>query len=175
MTSPGPKIYVAGHRGMVGSAITRVLQRKGNCEIVTRSHENLDLTNQRDVRTFFATERPQQVYLAAARVGGIHANNTYPAEFIYNNLVIEANVDPTDIDVVHPGLEAQVRLTAFSVRNAKPCCRTSVFQRTRNHGSPGSSGSRAASNTARRPTQAPSINPTRGSAGASSPRWPLDM
>ena len=92
MTSPGPKIYVAGHRGMVGSAITRVLQRKGNCEIVTRSHENLDLTNQRDVRTFFATERPQQVYLAAARVGGIHANNTYPAEFIYNNLVIEANV-----------------------------------------------------------------------------------
>jgi GDP-L-fucose synthase len=92
MTSPRPKIYVAGHRGMVGSAIVRVLQQKGNCEIVTRSHENLDLTNQRDVRTFFATERPQQVYLAAARVGGIHANNTYPADFIYDNLVIEANV-----------------------------------------------------------------------------------
>ena len=87
-----PKIYVAGHRGMVGSAIVRVLQRMGQTNIVTRTHRELDLTTQADVREFFDTEKPDQVYLAAAKVGGIHANNTYPAEFIYENLMMEANV-----------------------------------------------------------------------------------
>jgi GDP-L-fucose synthase len=86
------RIYVAGHSGMVGSAIIRVLQEKGNREIITRTHSELDLTNQRAVQLFFETERPEQVYLAAAKVGGIHANNTYPAEFIYTNLMIEANI-----------------------------------------------------------------------------------
>lgn len=89
-----PKIYVAGHRGMVGSAIMRQLlaQRHPADRIVTRTHAELDLTNQADVRAFFATERPDQVYLAAAKVGGIHANNAYPAEFIYQNLMMQANV-----------------------------------------------------------------------------------
>jgi len=89
-----PKIYVAGHRGMVGSAIVRTLLGQGvrPQDIITRTHAELDLTNQTEVRAFFAAERPDQVYLAAARVGGIHANNTYPAEFIYDNLMIEANV-----------------------------------------------------------------------------------
>jgi len=87
-----PKIYVAGHRGMVGSAIVRTLQAAGHTNIVTRTHAELDLTDQAAVRTFFATEKPDQVYLAAAKVGGIHANNTYPAEFIYQNLMMEANV-----------------------------------------------------------------------------------
>jgi GDP-L-fucose synthase len=86
------KIYVAGHRGMVGSAIVRTLQERGQTHIVTRTHAELDLTDQAAVRTFFATEKPDQVYLAAAKVGGIHANNTYPAEFIYQNLMIEANI-----------------------------------------------------------------------------------
>ena len=89
-----PKIYVAGHRGMVGSAIVRQLLAQGHPvdRILTRSRSELDLTDQATVRTFFATERPEQVYLAAAKVGGIHANNTYPAEFIYSNLMVEANV-----------------------------------------------------------------------------------
>ena len=89
-----PKIYVAGHRGMVGSAIVRQLLAQGHLadRIVTRTHAELDLTNQAAVHAFFATEKPEQVYLAAAKVGGIHANNTYPAEFIYSNLMVEANV-----------------------------------------------------------------------------------
>ncbi len=87
-----PKIYVAGHRGMVGSAIVRKLQADGYNNIVVRTHAELDLTNQEDVNSFFKEERPDQVYLAAAKVGGIHANNTYPAEFIYKNLMMEANV-----------------------------------------------------------------------------------
>ena len=89
-----PKIYVAGHRGMVGSAIVRHLLANGHPveSIVTRTHAELDLTNQADVCTFFAAEKPDQVYLAAAKVGGIHANNTYPAEFIYQNLMMQANV-----------------------------------------------------------------------------------
>jgi GDP-L-fucose synthase len=93
MSSP-PKIYVAGHRGMVGSAIVRRLQELGHPgnRIVTRTHAELDLTEQSAVRDFFATEKPDQVYLAAAKVGGIHANNTYPAEFIYQNLMMEANI-----------------------------------------------------------------------------------
>ena len=86
------KIYVAGHKGMVGSAIVRNLQAKGFSNIVTQSHAQLDLTNQVEVKKFFEQEKLDQVYLAAARVGGIHANNTFPAEFIYQNLMMEANV-----------------------------------------------------------------------------------
>ena len=86
------KIYVAGHRGMVGSAIIRELEIEGQPNIVVRTHADLDLTNQQAVRTFFELEKPEQVYLAAAKVGGIHANNTYPAEFIYQNLMMEANI-----------------------------------------------------------------------------------
>lgn len=86
------RIYVAGHRGMVGAAIVRALERNGGVSIVTRSHADLDLTDQVQVRAFFETEQIDEVYLAAARVGGIHANDTYPAEFIYQNLMIEANV-----------------------------------------------------------------------------------
>jgi len=86
------KIYVAGHRGMVGSAIVRALQIQGEKKIVTRTFAELDLTKQADVQQFFAQEKPSHVYLAAARVGGIHANNTYPAEFIHQNLMLQANV-----------------------------------------------------------------------------------
>ena len=89
-----PLIYVAGHRGMVGSAIVRQLLAQGHPaeRIVTRTHAQLDLTNQAAVHTFFEAQKPDQVYLAAAKVGGIHANNTYPADFIYANLMIQANV-----------------------------------------------------------------------------------
>ena len=92
--STSPKIYVAGHRGMAGSAIVRQLLAQGHPpeNIVTRTHNELDLTDQSAVRNFFEKESPDQVYLAAAKVGGIHANNTYPAEFIYSNLMVEANV-----------------------------------------------------------------------------------
>jgi GDP-L-fucose synthase len=86
------KVYVAGHRGMVGSAIIRSLKRRGGATIITRTHNELDLTSQESVRMFFSDERPEQVYLAAAKVGGIYANDTYPAEFIYQNLMIEANI-----------------------------------------------------------------------------------
>ena len=86
------KIYVAGHRGMVGSAIVRELQNQGQTNIVVHTHAELELTNQQAVRDFFELEKPDQVYLAAARVGGIYANNTYPAEFIYDNLMVQANV-----------------------------------------------------------------------------------
>ncbi|WP_219210330.1 GDP-L-fucose synthase [Variovorax boronicumulans] len=85
-------IYVAGHRGMVGSAIVRALEARGHERIITRTHAELDLTDQAAVRDFFATEKPDAVYLAAAKVGGIHANATYPAEFLYTNLMLEANV-----------------------------------------------------------------------------------
>ncbi|SCK60908.1 GDP-L-fucose synthase [Variovorax sp. HW608] len=85
-------IFVAGHRGMVGSAIVRGLAGRGYTNIITRSRAELDLTDQAQVRAFFAREKPQEVYVAAALVGGIHANNTYPAEFIYSNLMVEANV-----------------------------------------------------------------------------------
>ncbi len=86
------KIFVAGHRGMVGSAIVRTLRAHGQADIITRSHSELDLTNQAAVRKFFEKERPEQVYLAAAKVGGIFANANFPADFIYQNLMIEANV-----------------------------------------------------------------------------------
>ena len=86
------KIYVAGHRGLVGSAIVRNLQSKGYTNIIYRTHKELDLINQEAVRTFFQEEKPEYVFLAAAKVGGIHANNTYPADFIYDNLMIQNNV-----------------------------------------------------------------------------------
>ena len=86
------KYYIAGHRGMVGSAIARQLRAAGETNIVTRTHAELDLTDQLSVRGFMQAEQPDVVILAAAKVGGIHANNTYPAEFIYENLMIECNV-----------------------------------------------------------------------------------
>ena len=86
------KIYIAGHRGLVGAAIVRELEKRGFTNLVMRTHAELDLTNQAVVQAFFAQEKPKYVILAAAKVGGIHANNTYPAEFIYENLMIEANV-----------------------------------------------------------------------------------
>jgi GDP-L-fucose synthase len=94
MTAVDPKIYVAGHHGMVGSAIVRALLARGHSRdrIVTRTRAQLDLTNQAAVDDFMAREHPHQVYLAAAMVGGIHANNSYPADFIYRNLMIECNV-----------------------------------------------------------------------------------
>lgn len=86
------KVYIAGHRGMVGSAIVKQLKRQESVEILTRRHAELDLLNQADVNRFFQENKIDQVYLAAAKVGGIHANNEYPAEFIYQNLMIEANI-----------------------------------------------------------------------------------
>lgn len=86
------KIYIAGHRGMVGSAIARRLLAAGDDEIITRTSTELDLRDQASVRAFMQDERPDAVIVAAAKVGGIHANNTYPADFIYDNLMIEANL-----------------------------------------------------------------------------------
>ena len=86
------KIYIAGHRGLVGSAIIRQLESRGFTNILVRTYEELDLTNQAQVQSFFQKENPDYVILAAAKVGGIHANNTYPADFIYQNIMIEANV-----------------------------------------------------------------------------------
>jgi len=86
------KIYIAGHRGLVGSAIVRQLESRGFTNLLMRTHKELDLTNQAQVQTFFEQEKPDYVILAAAKVGGIHANNTYPADFIYQNMMIEANV-----------------------------------------------------------------------------------
>ena len=88
------KIYVAGHNGMVGSAIVRQLQTKesGNKQLITCNHKELDLTNQQKVNDFISSEKPDQIYLAAAKVGGIYANNSYPADFIYQNLMIQANI-----------------------------------------------------------------------------------
>jgi GDP-L-fucose synthase len=105
-TDLNQKIYVAGHRGMVGSAIVRVLKAQGCSNIITRTHAELDLTNQAAVKQFFEQEKPAQVYLAAAKMGGIHANNTYPAQFIYNNLMMEANV-------IHQAFEAGVKKLLF--------------------------------------------------------------
>ena len=86
------KIYVAGHRGMVGSAIVRELQRQGYDNIIVRTHKELDLTNQSEVEKFFMKEKPEYVFLAAAKVGGIMANDTFPADFMYENMVMEMNV-----------------------------------------------------------------------------------
>lgn len=95
------KIYVAGHLGMVGSAILRQLQDRGDCSLITRTHAELDLTDQSAVREFMQAERPDTVILAAAKVGGISANNTFPAEFIYQNLMMECNV-------IHQAFQARV-------------------------------------------------------------------
>jgi GDP-L-fucose synthase len=100
------RIFVAGHGGLVGSAIKRVLHAKGYSNIITRSHAQLDLTEQAQVRSFFQAEEVDQVYLAAAKVGGIHANNTYPAQFIYENMMVQANV-------VHEAWRAGVRKLLF--------------------------------------------------------------
>lgn len=86
------KIYVAGHRGMVGSAIIRKLKKEGYKNIITKTHQELDLTNQYETLKFFNQEKPEYVFLAAAKVGGIMANNTYPADFIFNNLMIQSNI-----------------------------------------------------------------------------------
>ena len=100
------KIYVAGHRGMVGSAIVRRLQKDGYTNIVTRTSKELDLTEQQAVRDFFAQEKPDHVVLAAAKVGGIHANNVYRAQFLYENLMIESNI-------IHSAYENGVKKLLF--------------------------------------------------------------
>ncbi len=102
----GARIYVAGHRGMVGSAITRKLRAEGYHNIVARSHRELDLTSQEAVKDFFRNEKIDYVVLAAAKVGGIHANNTYPADFIYQNMMIEFNV-------IHGAFQAGVENLLF--------------------------------------------------------------
>lgn len=106
MTSLDKRIFVAGHRGLVGSAIVRALRAKGCNNIVTRSHAELDLSEQAQVRAFFAAERIDEVYMAAARVGGIHANSAYPAEFIYDNLMVQTNL-------VHEAWKSGVRRLLF--------------------------------------------------------------
>ncbi len=89
---PDSRIYVAGHRGLVGSAVVRRLQAGGYRNLIVRTHAELDLTQQQAVNRFFESERPEYMFIAAARVGGIYANNTYPAEFVYQNLMIESNI-----------------------------------------------------------------------------------
>lgn len=106
MENANTKIYVAGHRGMVGSAIVRKLRAKGFENIVTRSRNELDLTNQAAVQAFFQAEQPDHVYLAAAKVGGIHANNVYRGQFLYENLMIETNI-------IHAAWECKVDKLLF--------------------------------------------------------------
>jgi GDP-L-fucose synthase len=103
---PTDKIYIAGHRGMVGSALLRLLQKEGFSNFVLRTSAELDLRNQASVQSFFEAERPDYVFLAAAKVGGILANNTYRAEFIYDNLMIETNV-------IHAAYQAGVQKLLF--------------------------------------------------------------
>ncbi|MCX8016892.1 MAG: GDP-L-fucose synthase [Rhodocyclaceae bacterium] len=102
----GAKIYIAGHRGLVGSALVRRLEAQGYTNLLTRTHAELDLTRQAEVEAFFAAEKPDFVFLAAAKVGGIHANATYPAEFIYQNLAIQTNV-------IHAAYRAGVKRLLF--------------------------------------------------------------
>lgn len=106
MFSSESKIYVSGHQGMVGSALIRQLNNDGFTTIITQTRQQLDLTNQHDVRKFMQAERPDYVIIAAAKVGGIHANNVYPAEFIYANLMIECNL-------IHQAFEAGVQNILF--------------------------------------------------------------
>src|SRR6056300_540301 len=96
------KIFVAGHRGMVGSAICRQLQKQSDTEIIIRNRDELDLCDQLAVHEFMTSEKPDEVILAAAKVGGIYANNTYPADFIYENIMIQTNV-------VHASFQNKVR------------------------------------------------------------------
>lgn len=100
------KIFVAGHHGLVGSAIVRILKEKGFHNLILKTHQELDLLRQLDVENFFEKERPEYVFLAAAKVGGINANNTYPAEFIYNNLMIETNI-------IHSAYKSHVKKLLF--------------------------------------------------------------
>jgi GDP-L-fucose synthase len=100
------RIYVAGHRGLVGSALMRRLEAGGYTKLITRTHAELDLTNLVAVRQFFMQEKPEYVFLAAAKVGGIHANNTYPADFIYQNLMIETNI-------IHAAYQNKVKKLLF--------------------------------------------------------------
>ena len=100
------KIYIAGHKGLVGSAIVRQLKSRGFANLLMRTHKELDLTNQTQVQNFFRREKPDYVILAAAKVGGIYANNTYPADFIYQNIMIEANV-------IHSAYESKVKRLLF--------------------------------------------------------------
>ena len=100
------KIYIAGHRGLVGSAIIRNLKERGFTNIIERTHKELDLRRQEDVERFFEIEKPEYVFLAAAKVGGICANNTYPAEFIYDNLMIESNI-------IHSSYKTKVKKLLF--------------------------------------------------------------
>jgi GDP-L-fucose synthase len=102
----GKQVFVAGHNGMVGSAITRLLQQNDKVEIITRNRNELDLENKTEVDQFFHEQSVGEVYLCAAKVGGIHANNEYPAEFIYKNLIIESNL-------IHASYEAKVRKLLF--------------------------------------------------------------
>lgn len=106
MITPEEHIYIAGHRGMVGSAIVNILKNKGCRNLLTRTHAELDLTDQGAVRNYFQSTKVDRVILAAARVGGIHANHTYPAQFIYDNLMIEANV-------IHQAYEAGITELLF--------------------------------------------------------------
>ncbi|MCG8476790.1 MAG: GDP-L-fucose synthase [Cytophagales bacterium] len=100
------KIYIPGHRGMVGSAIVRLLKKEGYTNLLTRTSQQLDLRNQAETEAFFQTEKPEYVFLAAAKVGGIHANNTYKADFIYDNLMIETNI-------IHQSYRHQVKKLLF--------------------------------------------------------------
>tara|TARA_B100000900_G_scaffold415301_1_gene444687 strand:+ start:2747 stop:3697 length:951 start_codon:yes stop_codon:yes gene_type:complete len=100
------KIYIAGHRGLVGSAIVRQLEERGFTNLLMRTHKELDLCNQAQVKNFFTQESPDYVILAAAKVGGIHANNTYPADFIYQNMMIEVNV-------INSAFESKVKRLLF--------------------------------------------------------------
>ena len=103
------KIFVAGHNGLVGSAILRLLKERGFKNLLTRSHDDLELTRQDEIMIFFKKEKPDYVILAAAKVGGIHANNSYPADFIYDNIMIQTNI-------IHAAYKSKVKKLLFSVR-----------------------------------------------------------
>ena len=111
------KIYVAGHKGLVGSALVRKLEKEGFTNIITRTHSQLDLTRQAEVELFFENEKPDYVILAAAKVGGIHANDTYPADFIMKNLQIECNV----IDAAHKNQVQKLLFLGSSCIYPKEC------------------------------------------------------
>jgi len=107
------RVFVAGHRGMVGSAIVRQLEQRADIELVLHDRTQLDLLDSNAVQAFFRDNQIDQVYLAAAKVGGIVANNTYPAEFIYQNLMIEANIKASDRGRIWIGQKAKIEITAY--------------------------------------------------------------